>query len=201
MQVWNQIKIVRTLERLLFPSNVLFLCLPLEALTQPLSTEVPGIPWSCDPQGWLAESHSSHAMVMIWKQLCSWEGSVSRTQCLCTAGRMKVTTRKWGTWFSQHSLLNFLELQVTPNPSCWSWQNFYRFTRYPPGVCWGRLPSHTYCLHSHCVRRAGRDVPSYAPMATSSFSSFWGEFWHAPSFQITGQSGRSMPRKPVLCCQ
>ena len=60
----------------------------------------------------------------------------------------------------------------------------------------GRLPSHTYCLHSHCVRRAGRDVPSYAPILL--FLLCGGEFWHAPSFQITGQSGRGMPRKSVL---
>ena len=32
--------------------------------------------------------------------------------------------QEMGTWFSQLSLLNFLQLQVTLNPSCWSWHNF-----------------------------------------------------------------------------
>lgn len=139
----------------------------LEALLNlcPLKCRNPLVMWPPRMAGWSGQPcHSCYG----WKQLCSWERQCEQNPVsLYCRENEEGDHQEMGTWFSQHSLLNFLELQVTPNPSCWSWQNFYRFTRYPPGCLLGDSP-HAYCLHSHCVR-AGRDVPSYAPMATSSF--------------------------------
>lgn len=102
-----------------------------------------------------------------------------------------------GTWFSQLSLLNFLELQVTPNASCWSWQNFYLFTVYPPGVCWGDSPLTRIASIPTVWGGLGGMCP-HVPLWLLLFLLSGGEFWHAASFQITGQSGRGTPRKPVL---
>lgn len=200
MQVWKQIKIVRTLGRLLLPPNVLFLCLPLEALTQPLFTEVPGIPRSCDPPrvtGWVSVSHAMVALV---------ESNYAAGKAVWTEGPVSLYCREneegdhqeMGTWFSQLSLLNFLELQVTPNPSCWSWQNFYWFTRYPPGVCWGDSPLTCIASIPTVWGGLGGMCPHMPLWLLLLFLLCGGEFWHAPSFQITGQSGRGMPRKSVL---
>ena len=162
-------------------------------------TEVRGISWSCDPQGWLTESLSAMAMVALvessyatWKEVWA-EGPVS----LHCRENEEGDHQEMRTWFSQLSLLNFLELQVTPNPSCWSWQNFYLFTMCPPSICWGDSP--LTCIASIPTVWGGLGgMCPHMPLWLLLFLLSGGEFWHALSFQIMGQSGRGMPRKPVL---
>lgn len=146
MQVWNQIKIEGTLET----------PLPIKCpipLPLPWKHSLNICPLKCQESlghvtprmaGWVSVSHAMVALVesnyaagkAVWA-----EGPVS---LYCRENEVKVTTRKWGPDFPNIHCWTFLELQVTPNPSCWSWQNFIVFTRhrYPPGVCWGNSSSH-----------------------------------------------------------
>lgn len=97
--------------------------------------------------GWLSLDQPCHSC-LGWKQLCSWEDAVWAEPSVSV---LQGEWRRWPPGNGDHSFPNIhiWTFWATSNSKSSYFEvgrTFYRFTRYPPGVCWETPLSPLCCL-------------------------------------------------------
>lgn len=152
--------------------------------------------------GWLAEVSVSHAASCLGcNNYAAGKAVQSRTQCLCTAGRMKRGDhRKWGPDFPNIHCWTFLELQVTQILVAEVGRTFIGVQGILPD-CLHQGDSSSACASIPTVKERGWEgCALIQPYGYFFFFLLSGEFM-LHSLNPPGDSVRACQGNPVLCCQ